>query len=100
MKWCFVALLLLNVLVAAMQWLTLRAKALPEVYVERSDVKVIQLRQEHEAQGSAESLGNTEQCLLLGPMPSQDAATYWHKQFQWAAINSETVIQADRKSVV
>lgn len=98
MKWCFLALLLLNLLVAAMQWVTMRAKAPPEVYVERPDVEVIQLRQEHEAQGSAAALGNTDQCLLLGPMPSQDAATYWHKQFQWAAISSETVVQAVQKA--
>lgn len=98
MKWCFVALLLLNIVVAAMQWVAQRSRALPELYVQRADAKVIQLRQEYEEKNPSASAQRGDQCLLMGPMPSQDAATYWHKQFQWAAIGSEIVVQTVQKS--
>lgn len=98
MKWCFVALLLLNIVVAAMQWVAQRSRALPDTYVQTADAEVIQLRQEYEEQSTSVSVHGSDQCLLLGPMPSQDAATYWHKQFQWAAIRSETVVQSVQKA--
>lgn len=98
MKWCFVALLLLNIVVAAMQWVAMRSKVMPEQYVQRADAKVVQLRSEFEDQSVQGATMGSEQCLLLGPLPSQDAATYWHKQFQWAAISSDTVVQSLQKA--
>jgi len=98
MKWCFVALLLLNVLVAAMQWISLRAKTLPEVYSVGPGAMLIELREEREVKEGRLAAQDVEQCLLLGPLASQDAATYWQKQFQWANVAAEVVVQEAQKA--
>ncbi len=93
MKLYLIALLSLNLLVFAMQWVVQRSKVMPEQYIERPGVNRLEFLKEYVARHAVEQSGAPAQCLLLGPLPKKELATYWHRQFNWAGIASEEVVQ-------
>jgi hypothetical protein len=93
MRLCFVSLLTLNLVVLALQWISERAKAPLSIYSERPGVQRVQLLQESNVVDAGQAAQPGSQCLLLGPMAGEAAATYWQRQFAWAGVASESVLQ-------
>jgi hypothetical protein len=96
MKWIFLSLLAINVVLVSMQWVSSRSISVPVEYIEEKGSKQLALLSEA---GSRQQLGERGlMCLLLGPLEGRPQAEMILESLGGGDENSKLVVQKVKKA--
>jgi len=97
MKWVFLSLLAINVVLVAIQWVDSRGTVTPVPYIDEAESK--QLKLLAEISGEKFLVGKeAELCLLVGPLDSRNIAEEMRESLNEGSENAKLVVQEVKKA--